>query len=174
MTKNELIFALKELDRYVENSIEIVIIGGAAMVLYYGSTRATSDIDTLVSQGRFQEIRMGIMKVSEKLDLPENWLNESAKGFVDILPPDFVDYLISIPLETKYLKLYVLGLAEQTAMKIVALRERDLADLELLIPQLTDFHKERLIKIVENLHTKRKDWALRLYFFMIEKGWRTE
>ena len=49
MDKQELIEALQELDKRLSSPIDIVIIGGAAMILHFGSSRATRDIDVLVS-----------------------------------------------------------------------------------------------------------------------------
>ena len=56
-------------------------------------------------------------------------------------------------------------------MKIVALREQDLEDLELLLPQLSEEEKEVLITIVHHISRFRPDWALKMKYFLQEQGW---
>jgi len=71
----------------------------------------------------------------------------------------------------QHLRLYALGLPEQVAMKIVALREQDLEDLELLLPQLSEEEKEVLLTIMYHVSRFRPDWAQRMRYFLQEQGW---
>ncbi|MER3448201.1 MAG: hypothetical protein C4294_17020, partial [Nitrospiraceae bacterium] len=100
-------------------------------------------------------------------------LNDAVKGYADILPPDFLRRLQSLD-SFNHVKLYTLGLAEQTAMKIVALRDQDLEDLELLLPQMQNDDKQIMRKILAHLETKRQDWAQRLRYFLLEQGWEID
>lgn len=59
-------------------------------------------------------------------------------------------------------------------MKIIALREQDLEDLELLVADLTDADKVTLIRIADEVSRFRPDWAQRIVYFMEEQGWKTE
>ena len=59
----------------------------------------------------------------------------------------------------------------QVAMKVVALREQDLEDLELLLPQLSAADKEVLIAIMHHVGTFRPDWAQKMRYFLLEQGW---
>lgn len=56
-------------------------------------------------------------------------------------------------------------------MKIVALREQDLEDLELLMPQLSTAEKQKVIEIMHHVHSFRADWAQRIQYFLEEQGW---
>lgn len=56
-------------------------------------------------------------------------------------------------------------------MKIVALREQDLEDLELLMPQLAQADKDVLLAIMQHVSTFRPDWAQKMRYFLLELGW---
>ncbi len=68
----------------------------------------------------------------------------------------------------------MLGRAEQVAMKIGALREQDLEDLELLMREMSDGDRRRLTLIAQHLAHSRPDWAQKVHYFMLEQGWKTE
>ena len=59
-------------------------------------------------------------------------------------------------------------------MKIVALREQDLEDLELLLPLMSEADKETLIAIMHHVSTFRPDWAQKIQYFLQEQGWEIE
>ena len=172
MEKHELAEVLHRLDELLSSSFELIVIGGAAMILHFGASRATRDIDVLVLTGSEAELRKRAKDVAYEYDLPKEWLNDAAKGFAVILPPDFGKRLSILPFSFQHLKLYALGTAEQVAMKIVALREQDLEDLELLLPQLSDEEKSTLIAIMNHVGQFRADWALRIQYFLEEQGWK--
>lgn len=174
MDKQELIQTLQALDRQLHSPIEIVLVGGAAMILYYGARRATRDVDALVIRGEVAELRRAAAAVASQSDLPEDWINEGAKGFADILPRDFGERLIPLDIETTHVRAYVLGLPEQATMKIVALREQDLEDLELLLPEMTESDRRALIEIMHHVATFRTDWAQKIRYFLLEQGWEIE
>lgn len=64
-------------------SIEMLIVGGAAMMLGYNSRSATRDVD-----GVFFEpppallIRRWVQQIASDSGLPIDWLNDAAKGFL--------------------------------------------------------------------------------------------
>jgi hypothetical protein len=59
---------------------EICLLGGAVMVVAFHARAATKDVDAIFHPtGIIREIAR---VVQEELDLPENWLNEGAKGFI--------------------------------------------------------------------------------------------
>jgi hypothetical protein len=51
MDQYELIKVLSRLDEYLSSSFDVVIVGGAAMILHFGARRATRDVDVLVLKG---------------------------------------------------------------------------------------------------------------------------
>ena len=59
-------------------------------------------------------------------------------------------------------------------MKIVALREQDLEDLELLLPLMTEAEKNVLVTIMHHVGTFRLDWAQKIRYFLLEQGWEIE
>ncbi len=143
------------------------------MILHFGAHRATRDVDVILLRGDITELRQAIKAVAQQDDLPEHWMSDAAKGFADILPPDFYHRLTPLALPLKQLRVYVLGRPEQAAMKIVALREQDLEDLDLLLPQLSDGDKRTLVTIMDHVNRFRPDWAQRIKYFLEEQGWPT-
>lgn len=171
MDKPELVEVLRTLDEQLSSSFDVVLIGGAAMILHFGASRATRDVDVLVLRGNLTELRRAVKAVAHEHDLPEDWMSDAAKGFADILPPDFYHRLTPLSLMFQHLRLYVLGRPEQAALKIVALREQDLEDLELLLPQLSEEEKRVLVAIVHHVSRFRRDWAQKMRYFLQEQGW---
>lgn len=51
MDKNELIEIIQELDNHLTSSFDVVLIGGAAMILYFGAKRTTRDVDVFILRG---------------------------------------------------------------------------------------------------------------------------
>ncbi len=84
MDKSLLINALKELDRQVTYHFKIVIVGGAAMIIHFGATRATRDVDAIVEGDNLREIKNASKIVADKFQLDDDWLNDSVKGFANI------------------------------------------------------------------------------------------
>jgi hypothetical protein len=159
MDRAELVQALHELDVSLAVPCDIIVIGGAAMILHFGARRATRDIDVLLLRGDAGELRRAVRDVAKLHDLPDDWLSDAAKGFADILPPDFYQRLTPLPLPLQRLRVYVLGRPEQAAMKIVALREQD---LELLLPSMNEADKATLVATMHHVARFRPDWAQRI------------
>ena len=59
---------------------ELCLFGGTIMVLAFAARVSTKDVDAIFQPSR--EIREAASKVSAENGLPENWLNDAAKGFV--------------------------------------------------------------------------------------------
>ena len=58
-------------------------------------------------------------------------------------------------------------------MKIIALREQDLEDIEVLLPQVNDLQRRRLLANMERIAQFRPDWAQKIQYFLEEQGWKT-
>jgi hypothetical protein len=174
MDKYTLVTMLQELDQRLTSSYDIILVGGAAMILHFGASRATYDVDVLITKGDLTELRQAIHEIGQLHKLRDDWMNEGVKGFADILPRDFHRRLVRMDLSLDHLNLYFLGLPEQVAMKIVALREQDLEDLDLLLPKLSNEDKQSLLAIMEHVATFRIDWAQKMRYFLLEQGWKID
>jgi hypothetical protein len=174
MDKEELIQAIQDLDTEVSSSCEILMVGGAAMILYFGAQRATRDVDAILLDGDNSQLQRGVKAVARRRGLPDDWMQDAVKGFAGILPADFHDRLVQLDLSLQRIRLWVLGRPDQVAMKMAGLREQDLEDLEVLLPQMSEADKEVLIRIIHHVGTFRPDWAQRMQYFLLEKGWKIE
>jgi uncharacterized nucleotidyltransferase DUF6036 len=165
---------LRDLDTHLTSSCDVVLVGGAAMILHFGATRATRDVDALFIGGDLSGMRQAIKAVAQERDLPDDWMNDSAKGFSDVLSPDFSARLVPLGINLKWLHLFALGLADQAAMKIVALREQDLEDLDLLLAKMSPDDRRTLVRIMNHLAPMRPDWAQKIRYFVLEQGWKIQ
>ena len=174
MDESELLLALGNLDARLSTSFDVIIIGGAAMILRFRASRATRDVDVIVLRGNTAQLRRAVAAVAAEMDLPEDWLNDGAKGFATILSPDFEDRLQPFEYPFEHLHLYALGLPDQVVMKIIAFRAQDLEDLALLLPRLTANDKRAVISSMHHLSKARPDWAQRMQYFLEEQGWNLD
>ena len=117
---------------------EIVVVGGAAVVLLYGAREATKDVDVLILSHVDPTLVHGaVRRVAGALDLPEDWLNDAAKGYIHGLA--LGDVLIDEP------ALLVRALAphQLLAMKLSAWRDDvDIEDARLLLAKLPPDREE--------------------------------
>lgn len=116
----------KEFGRNAE--FEIVIIGGASIILNYNFRDLTLDVDMFIS--RNNSIRAAIEKVAEKHDLSRNWMNSDFK-FTKSFSTKLHQY-------SKYYKTFNQVLQVRTikdeyliAMKLISFRsyKHDLSDI---------------------------------------------
>jgi predicted nucleotidyltransferase len=63
--------------------IELVLIGGALMVLRFGARESTRDVDVaILAPTDAQKVRELARRVAEEHGWPEDWLNDGAKGYL--------------------------------------------------------------------------------------------
>jgi hypothetical protein len=59
MDKQELTEVLRDLDGQLSSSCDVLLVGGAAMILHFGANRATRDIDVLLQKIRYFLLEQG-------------------------------------------------------------------------------------------------------------------
>jgi hypothetical protein len=121
-----------------DTQAEIVIAGGAALVLLYGARQATRDVDAVsIGTANASAIRHAAARVATTLSLPADWLNDGAKGYLHGLLPG------EILLDRPGLLLRTLGVPQLLAMKLSAWRDDvDISDARLLLSNLPDSREE--------------------------------
>lgn len=93
---------------------ELYLVGGAVMCLAFDARRATRDLDGFFRPAR--AVRAAARRVAETKGLPEDWLNDGAKGFLGE-KGEFREHL-SLP----NLRVLVAGPEYLLAMKCLAMR----------------------------------------------------
>jgi hypothetical protein len=83
LDRDTIVKALSLVDEWLAahgEKAEIFLVGGAVMCLVHHSRPATKDVDGWFSEPTI--VREAARAVARELDLPEDWLNDAAKGFV--------------------------------------------------------------------------------------------
>lgn len=109
---------------------EVGICGGAVMCLVFRTRKATKDVDAIFEPAR--QIRAAAKVVSGAFDVPEDWLNDAAKGYFLSEPP-------RLPvLNFSHLRVWAPGPDYMLAMKCFSARfdSHDRDDVEFLIKHL--------------------------------------
>jgi len=140
---------------------EVCIVGGAAMILAFGSRESTRDIDALVMAPA--GVRTAVAQLAEAHGLPQNWLNDGAKGFASGQPTEIKEIL-------KFSNLRVVTPSAEyiLAMKCLAARvgldEHDKEDTKFLIQRLGLRGAGTVLEIVEKYYPKERIPAKTHYF----------
>jgi len=141
LSRSAILQALRALARELESSparAELLVMGGAALVLLYDARDSTKDVAVVIA-GRtpVEEVRAAALRVAGSLDLRDDWLSDAAKGFVRESNPG------KTLLETPSLLVRALAPEQLLAMKLCAWRDDvDIADARLLLGKLKGAHDE--------------------------------
>ena len=125
MRRDDILMALKEpATRLDERGIgaDIYIIGGAAIALAYNPERESKDVVAVFTPK--EEVRKAAAEVARRLDLPENWLNDAAIGFLPQTPDPTARDIFEAP----GLRVMVASAEHLPAMKLLAARSHEDAD----------------------------------------------
>jgi uncharacterized nucleotidyltransferase DUF6036 len=144
LSRDDILEALGALSKELDQDlpVEIVISGGAALVLLYHAREATKDVDAFFMRSSSPPaVRSAARRVADSLGLPQDWLNEGAKGYLHGFSPG------EILFERAPLLVRAVAPQQLLAMKLSAWRDDvDIADARLLLSKLEG--------------DKRQAWAL--------------
>jgi predicted nucleotidyltransferase len=117
-----------------ENLHQLVIAGGAALVLLYGARESTKDVDVVLTD---RVVRKAARQVANRLGLPEDWLNDGAKGYAHGMS------LGEVVFQAGNLVVRTLAPPQLLAMKLSAWRDDlDIDDARLLMSKIEGSKKQ--------------------------------
>jgi len=109
---------------------EIVVVGGAALVLLFNARKSTKDVDAYFVRPEASLVRGAAERVADRLGLPSDWLNDGAKGYLVGLATGELLY------KSSSLTVHAASLDQLLAMKLSAWRDAiDRSDAKLLLEQ---------------------------------------
>lgn len=144
MTPNEIQHYLQLLgDELQRRNVtgEIVMAGGAVMLLVIRNRQTTKDIDAYFATNP-QEIRSAAQVVAQSEGLPDDWLNDGIKGFFYTTPP------VTLWLDYPGLRVYYANPDYVLAMKAVAGRPEDIPDIQALAAHLHLSHWQEILPVI--------------------------
>ena len=156
MDKEQILALLHELgDELSEKQsyATINVCGGAAVAIAYNNLKSSDDIDAVLtdfdSRNKFTEC---VKNVAERHNLPDNWLNEDVKIFVNSMKEfSFVDFGRFGTLSVR-----IVSEEQLLAMKLFAAREnKDLDDAVILAKSLNIASKEEFKNILYKYFSER-------------------
>lgn len=129
---------------------EVGLCGGAVMCLVFQARESTKDVDGIFAPTK--EIRLAAKRVAKKNNLPEDWLNDAAKGFFLQDPPK------QTVMELSHLRVWAPKADYMLAMKSISARfdSHDKTDVQFLIAQLELKSVEEVFAIIQKYYPKEK------------------
>jgi len=124
--------ALSEQLAHTGRHAEIVVVGGAALVLLFRARESTKDVDAYFLKPTASEIRAAAEQVAARLDLPSDWINDGAKAY--LIGVSTGDVLF----ESCNLLVRAASIEQLLAMKLAAWRDAvDRSDASLLLSKMS-------------------------------------
>ncbi len=121
---------------------EILLAGGAVMLLRVQNREVTKDIDAYFPPEQAEVIRDAAKAVAEREGLVDSWINDAVEGFFYTQPPSekWAEY--------PGLRVYLTSLDYLFAMKAVAGRPQDVDDIKALAHELKLSNTEDALALV--------------------------
>lgn len=134
LTPTRLRRAFERLDQLLPDTQELLIGGGAAMILGYGETEATRDVDaaSIRSPRSLEDLRPALEQVARELGLAPDWINPYFETYMHVLPADYGARLQQT-FGGKRLTCWLLGPEDLLVMKLCAGRQKDERHIRRLI-----------------------------------------
>ena len=115
----------------------LVVVGGAAIVLLFQARDSTKDVDAVFVRPEAARVREAAARVAAELQLPNDWLNDGAKGYLVGISTGKVLY------ESNSLIVHAASTEQLLAMKLAAWRDAvDRADAAVLLSELVSSKDE--------------------------------
>lgn len=156
ISKKQILRYLEELSLAMEKKGlkgEILLFGGAAMVLAFDARSSTKDVDAIFRPKK--EIYAISKEIAGRHHLPEGWLNDSVKGFIR---SDFFKQNLFIRYSN--LSIYIPEPQYLLAMKCMSMRigveSSDIDDIKTLLKYLKIKKAEAVFQLVEKYYPQNK------------------
>jgi hypothetical protein len=129
---------------------QIFVVGGAAMALAYSTRRVTKDIDAVFEPK--SAIYEAAAKVAEAHGLPEDWLNDAAKGFM----PGTDEHPRPVP-DIQGIEITTASPQYLLAMKLMAMRfGEDDEDIEVLVRECGLHSAQEALELLKHMYPARE------------------
>jgi hypothetical protein len=114
---------------------ELYVLGGAAVVLAYGSRRATMDIDAYIADGRYMELLLGWAGAGSELERRHGLFIHGANTELMLIEtPDWLTRSKTILRgKFKYLTVKVLSREDLVLSKLSRYNDRDRSDIAVIL-----------------------------------------
>lgn len=147
--------ALKEVDKKLKSPVNVIVGGGAAMLLAYDVPLATMDIDGLLTETSVTaaEFDSLVKAVAFEMKISPHWFNSFFDSFTYTIPIDYKERLTKI-YNGKFLHVSAFGKEELLLMKCFSGREKDIGHAKALVKRGAD------IDLVESQIEKLKEKAV--------------
>jgi hypothetical protein len=128
---------------------ELFVVGGAAIALAYSDRRVTRDIDAIFEPKAV--VYAAAQRVAERLDLPDDWLNDAVKSFAPGTDPDS-----RVVFSTRSLEVAAASPRYLLAMKLLASRvDQDTDDIKAINAECGFTSADEGLDLVERLYPGR-------------------
>lgn len=125
-------------------NLDILLLGGAVMVIEVGNRESTQDIDTFFLSDTAAIFRASA-EVAKRENLPDGWLNSAAAGFTyNFKKPPTTHLWKKFP----GLQVHLPSLEYMFVTKIMASRAKDRADIMVLAQRLRLSRRKRVLNLV--------------------------
>jgi len=170
MTRTAIVDALEALAvelASAEEQCDLIVVGGAALVLLYGARESTKDVDAFTAKP-VASLRAAAVRIAESQSLPPDWLNDAAKGYVHGFSSG------PILLQRPALTVRTLALEQLLAMKLSAWRDDlDIQDAQLLLSKVHGSQDEIWARVEPHVVPGREMKARYAFEDLWEAGYAT-